>query len=144
MTSYKEINELKNIVQSFNFQIEVHEEKYLAADYDYVLSSVYLNNQVFKLFIYDEFEDLKLGNSLLSLCLVLIELEIYMDEEDYDSWCKQRQIPSANVQVRDYYLELKNMYASIEQIIGVIESPVSYTDFEQNTGIIKYLRELSK
>lgn len=142
MDEHKEIKELKNLIEQFRISVEITDNKYLANDYDYIQLEIILQDKQFNLFVQDEYEDLKEENQPLCLCLVLLELEEYMEEDEYSAWCNARKLPAGNVEVRDYYIDLRTTYSAIEQIIGVIESPVSPSDFKQNTEIVKALRKL--
>ena len=143
MDEYKELYELQDLIKQFDISIEVLENKNLANDYDYVQVEISIKGKRFPIFVQDEFEDLKDENQPLCFCLVLLELEDYMEEDDYLTWCKSRNLSVENVQVRNYYMDLRNIYSAIEKIIGVIESPVSSFDFEMNTGVVKVLREVN-
>ena len=92
------------------------------------------------MFLDDEYQDLKVGNPLLDICLVYIELEDYEYHEDITTWCQGRGIEPTD-KVINYYRNLAELYREIESRIGKIKCPVSDYDFEMNAGAAQALRE---
>jgi len=137
---YPEIAALAEINHKFKVAIEVINEKYLAGKDYYPAIRITLQNKSFDLFVDDEYEDLEMGNHLLSLCLVLRELEAYQDADDFLIWCKQNAFPPSNIEVQNYHRSLGAIYREVEKIIGKVDSKVSDYDFELNAGAAQALR----
>lgn len=144
MHRHKEIEELIDLIKQFDISIEVRENKYLGNDYDYIQVALSIKNEHFDIYVQDEYEDMNETNQALCLCLVLLELEDYMEEDDYLTWCKFRNLSPEDVQVRDYYMDLRTIYSKIEHYLGVIESPIASHDLELNSGAIQVLRQQNK
>ena len=140
-SSYPEIQALEKIYQENDIRIKVWDNESLSKQFNYPRVELTLKNQSFILYVDDEYNDFKMGNPLLSLCLILKELEAYEDEDDFLTWCKSQLLEVSDVKVLDYYRGLSKIYLQIEQLLGKIDSQVSNYDFEFNTGAAKELRK---
>ena len=140
-THYPEIQVLKEIHQKHNVNISVSNDEFLAGNEDYPAVVFTLDEKSFKLFADDEYKDLPVDNPLLSLCVVLRELEDYEYASDYFVWCKHHAFDVANSQVREYHMNLGSIYKDVEKILGKINSQISDYDFELNAGAARELRE---
>lgn len=73
-SAYKEIKVLQDIYLKHQIQIDTSNSAFLAEHNDYPAVTLSLNGDQLSLFVNDEFSDFKLQKPLLSLCLVLCEL----------------------------------------------------------------------
>jgi len=143
MSKYPEIQKLQKITQDFDIQIRVLSDSVLFDALSHVWVEFTINKESFILFIDDEYEDLKIDNPLLQLCLVLRELETYHEEEDILEWTKHKYLEAGNSKVLEYYKSLSKTYTEIEGILGKIDSHISYHDFELNAGAAQELRRIN-
>lgn len=136
---YPEIGQLEQLIKTHSIQIDTPGKLPPLDDY---FKSVTLNikNNFFDLYVYDEYDDLVVDNQPLCLCLVLLELEEYQEEDDYLTWCTTKGLKASIEQLRSYYMGLSEIYRKIEAIIGFIECPISSFDFELNAGAAQALR----
>ncbi len=140
-TNYSEIQFLQKIYLRHKVSARVSDTDFLAGNKEYPAVVFSLNNSSFKLYVEDEYKDLQIGNPILTLCLILRELENYMYEGDYLEWCKSQTLEPESSQVRDYYMKLGNIYMEVEKILGKINSHISNFDFELNAGAAQELRK---
>lgn len=140
MSNYPEIRALQELYDKHKVRIQVVEADALAEQTNHVKVSFSLGSQSFILYIDDEYKDLELNNPLLSLTLVLFELEDYEDEEDFLRWCMGKGLSASNSLLLDYYRDLAHIYASIKKILGSVESKISGLDFQLNAGAAQELR----
>ena len=138
---YPEIKILQNICDEYNAGIEVSGSTFLDDIKDYPAIVLSLAGKTFNMFVEDEYNDFQIENPLLSLSLVLRELEIYKEEDDFLAWCKSQILSSSNSLVLNYYKTLDNIYNDIEMIMGSISNPISSWDFEMNSGAVQELRK---
>ncbi|XOV66695.1 MAG: hypothetical protein ACFHU9_13805 [Fluviicola sp.] len=140
MKEYPEIEQLASLRKQFNISIQVTDE-FLCGKSWFPKVEFQLNGASYFLFVDDEFEDFKINNSDLHLCLVLRSLENYKDSEDFLVWCTELGLPPSDIHVREYHLELRNIYPAIEKQLGRIDSFISDHDFELNAGAAQVLRK---
>ena len=140
MKSFSEIHALENIYNDHKVKIRVSESDFSFTALEHIWVSFTLKNRSFVLLVDDEYKDLQINNPILHLCLVLRELEAYREEEDLLAWSKHKYIDPGDSNILDYYRGLSNIYTQIEQILGNIDSHVSYFDFEMNAGAAQELR----
>jgi len=101
-----------------------------------------LNNNLFSIYIDDEYNHVNETNPLMCFFLILRELEIYKDSTDFLDWCKQLGVNADDEKLRQYYISLESTYSEIEKKLGQIDSCISSLDYQLNTGVIKQLRSL--
>lgn len=142
MSTYPEIRALQALYDTHKVRIQVLEADALALQTDHVKVSFSLGSKSFILYIDDEYKDLDLNNPLLSLTLVLFELEDYEDEEDFLRWCMGKGLSANNTLLLDYYRDLSHTYAAIKKILGSVESKISGLDFQLNAGAAQMLRQM--
>ncbi len=140
-TNYSEIQFLQKIYLRYKVSVRVSDTDFLADNKEYPAVVFSLNNTSFKLYVEDEYRDLQIDNPILTLCLILRELENYMYEDDYLEWCKAQILEPANSQVSGYYMKLGSIYMEVEKILGKINSHISNFDFELNAGAAQELRK---
>jgi hypothetical protein len=135
MSNYVEILCLKNLEHKFNIKTEVQKSTF-------GLSKVRLSIQhkSHTILIHDEYNDLKLKNPLLNLCLVLRDLEIYKESSDFLDWCKTQCVNPDSNELRTYYKGLEVIYNEVESKLGKIDSQISDLDFQLNSGAAWELR----
>ena len=141
MKLFSEIHALEKIYHDHKVKIRVSEDDFSFTALGHVWITFTLNNHTFVLLVDDEYKDFSIDNSLLHLCLVLRELETYYEEEDLLAWSKHKYVDPGNSKILDYYRSLSNIYTQVEQILGNIDSHVSYFDFEMNAGAAQFLRK---
>ena len=143
-TKYQEIRALQDIFQKYKIEIRVSNNEFLAGNKNYPAVVFSLEDKSFNLFVDDDYSDLKYNNHLLTLYLVLRELDYYSDSSDYILWCKEHLLEPENKQVISYYRSLGSNYRDIEKILGKIDSQISDYDFELNAGAAQELRSQTK
>lgn len=136
----KEIIALQKLFKDYNIVITVLPDFFISNNTLHPAVQLSLNNQVFKFFIDDEYNDIQYNNKLLLLCLVLRELENYQNSDDYLTWCSERFLDSSITTVREYHMSLRTTYNTIQRIIGTIDSQISDYDFQLNAGAAQELR----
>ena len=141
MNNHKEIIALESYFNDFQIGIKILPNFFLSNNIIYPAIELSINNQVFKLFINDEFNDIQYNNKLLLFCLILRELEDYHESDDYLTWCNERYIDSSIPAAREYYMSLRMTYNTIQRIIGTIDSQINNYDFELNAGAVQKLRK---
>ncbi|NQY04827.1 MAG: hypothetical protein HRT68_01160 [Flavobacteriaceae bacterium] len=140
--NYPEIQVLKDLKEQFDIHIELIKDRFLSSETSYKGVRVKIKNKNFDLYVYDEYDDLKVDNQLLCLSLVLLELEVYDEEEDFLNWCFALGVSFKDEKIRAYHMDLRTIYADIQNLIGTIENPISDYDFQMNAGVAQYLRKL--
>jgi hypothetical protein len=138
---YMVINELAAFCSDHNAQVIPLEGSYLAGDTSF--PEVYFNiaDQEFRFYVDDEFDDLKVGSDLLSVCVALRALESYDYAEDYLVWCTQHNFDGADMKVRDHFQNLGEVVGWFGKKGIKVFSFISDFDFELNAGPAQYLRE---
>ncbi|GAB5416753.1 MAG: hypothetical protein Crog4KO_22420 [Crocinitomicaceae bacterium] len=140
MAEYPEIAKLQALRLQHSIEVRsTHERLCNRADFPKVHFSV--GQKTFSIFIDDEYEDLKIDNPDLHLCLALRSLENYADAEDFLVWCTQLGLDSTDNEARNHHLELSTTYSEIKKILGTIDSYISDFDFELNAGAAQELRK---
>lgn len=139
-SNYPEIEYLKEIRQKHGVGITILTKDFLNGNKDYPAVIFSLGAKSFNIFVDDEYQDFKLKSPLLSLCLVLRELDYYSDSHDYILWCKEHQLEPNNTQVLSYFRSLAGTYRDIEKILGTIDPIINDFDFEMNAGAVFELR----
>ena len=142
-TNYPEIQALKTLFTNYKVSIKVSDIDFLAGKKNYPAVDLFLAGRPLRLYVEDEYQDLQLNNPTLAFCLVLRELENYQEEEDYLTWCSAQLLDPVNPQVRAYYMDLGNIYRTVEKILGTIDSQISDYDFGLNAGAVQELRRTS-
>ncbi len=99
-----------------------------------------IDDKKFELYLDDEFNNIKLDYPLLNFCIVLRELEDFQFSNNYEIWCKERNIDSSDLKIKSYYHRLDNIYHEIEKLLGSINSYISSFDFEFDMGEAYALR----
>lgn len=140
---YSEIEALQEIYKKYEVKISISEIEFLGDDKDYPAVVFSLNGKSFNLFVDDEYSDFISQKPLLSLCLVLRELDYYSYSQDYLLWCKELNFDSGNTQILNYYRSLGGLYRDIEKILGNINPHITDWDFKMNAGPAQELREFN-
>ena len=138
---YPEIRALTETYKKHSIEISVSDDEFLFGNKNYPAVTFSLGEKLFRLFADDEYHDFSVNNPILSLCIILRELEDYEYADDYIVWCKQHAFDTANLQVRDYHMSLRGIFNDVEKILGKIDSQISDIDFELNAGAAQKLRE---
>jgi len=138
-----EISALNNIYINYNVEIQVSRPKCLGDKKDYPSVSLKLGGRTFEMYADDEQDYFTYNYPLLNLCIVLRELEYYIETEDYLVWCTELKLDSTNEQVLAYFRGLATIYREVESIIGKIDSQISDWDFEMGSGAMYALRKIA-
>ena len=139
MIIYNELKKLTSLFNKSNIEIIRNSRDNIQS---FKTLELNLNNNLFSIYIDDEYNDVNEANPLMCFFLILRELEIYRDSTDYLDWCKQLGVNANDDQLRQYYISLEATYTEIEKILGEIDSCISSLDYQLNTGVIKKLRSL--
>ncbi len=142
MSNYQEIINLKNLHSKHNMSFalaKVH-PNFNATENVWIEFTVDDFNAI--LIVDDEFKDFSAKSPILNFCLVLRELETYREEEDILRWTVFKNLSPSNPEVLNYYKDLGTHYKEIRDILGKIDSQISYFDFELNAGAAQELRRL--
>ena len=144
MSLYPEIQALQDVLNKHRIIIEPAQEhpNFTATGHQWV--NFTLNGQQFVLLIDDEYSDLQYNHPTLNLCLVLRELENYIEEDDILTWTKVNGLDVSNNKVLEYYRSLSKIYAQIRSVLGSIDSHISTYDFTLNAGAAQELRRQAK
>jgi len=135
---------LKTMLERYGVEIVVSKSRFLAGNDDYPRVELQFAEKDFVLYVDDEYDDFKIGNPLLDLCLVLREIEYYNSTYDFSLWCKERQLDMANNEVLQYYRDLADINRELYKIIGEVDPFVTDYEFEFNCGAALELRDYSK
>jgi hypothetical protein len=65
--------------------------------------------------------------------MVLRELSIYKEEDDFQSWCHQNGSDVSSPEILNYYRDLDSMFQEIKSILGTIDPLISDYDYELGT-----------
>ncbi len=141
MDKYPEIDALNNIYIKHKVEISFSTTNFLAGNKDYCAVTFNLGGKKFDFFVEDEYDDIRYNYPLLNLCLVLRELEYYIETDDYLIWCMERSLDAENIDSQAHYKNLGSVYREIEKIIGKIDSQISNWDFEMGSGASWELRK---
>lgn len=137
---YEEIQRLKALVSKYRIECKVAPDQ---GNLSFLtLMEFSIGRNVFHIYIDDDYGDLKSENALLYVFLVLFELENYHDSEDILDWCNYHGLDAGNDELRQYFMDLANTYASIEALIGKPDAFINSLDFELNAGPMQALRSL--
>ncbi len=137
---YPEIEALNQLWVKHRVMIKITREDHLAEKPYYPLVEFQISGKLYKLFIDDEYDDLRYNYPLLNFCLVLRELEGFDLARDPRIWAQERGLDPEHEQVRDYHKYLSIIYQEIEKILIKIHPQVSDWDFEMNAGAAQQLR----
>ena len=141
MSEYKEIDALNNIYIKHKVEIRFSTTDFLIEDKDYRAVEFKAGGKLFNFYVEDEYDDIRYNYPLLNLCLVLRELEYYIDTDDYLIWCNERSLDVKNIDIQAHYKNLGSIYREVENIIGKIDSQISDWDFEMGSGASWELRK---
>ena len=105
-----------------------------------------IGNENMIMHLSDEYDDLHFKNPLLNVVLVLFELVIVEDSDDFLVWCNWQNLDPNNSALLSYY---KSMCTNLEALKKYfpkkeITTFVSDLDFELNSGSMQLLRQLNK
>jgi len=137
---YPNIKALNDIYVKHHVSVDISKTNFL--DTEQLMPEVILriDGKKFKLYLDDEFDNIKLNYPLLNFCIVLRELEDFKFSNDYQIWCAERNIDAANPEIKAYYIRLGHIYDDIESLLGEINSYISSFDFEFDMGEAHALR----
>lgn len=139
MTYNNQIQQLQSIIQKHKITFEYLEEDYLDPSEYYKAVLFLIGDKVYKIYVDHEYRDLDLKIQELSLFLVLRELELASECEDFEIWVAEQMI-QLNDRTINYYYDLKAYTTEIEGILGSIDPIISQMEFELNSGAIQELR----
>lgn len=138
---YPELIRLKNMVSTNKLAVRAVEPPNVTSLFKVLFSS---GNHSWEIFIEDECGDYNENNQLLCVFLVLIALEDYEVTKDYPEWCTQYGLDSAESKWLNYYRELNQIYNSIKDKLGSVDSCISPFDQELRSGAFAELLAATK
>lgn len=139
MPKYPEIDALNFFYTTNNVQLQ----RITPSIFEGVFScTVIINTSFYQVFIQDEYQDLKIKNTLLHAVLALREWEIIDESTDYLDWCLQQGFPTNNEVLRHYYQETAAKLPQISRYFKdtKLTSFISDLDFQLNAGAAQFLR----
>lgn len=138
--SHPEILALDALIKQHEIRFKQRIEDVLIPGKEHIAVRMQIGTHIFDLNVEDEYGDWKEENPALCLCLVMRELEAYAAAFDFLNWCHIQGYPAANGRVRRYHMDLGNLYAEIDKLLGGINSQISDWDFGLNAGAAFALR----
>ena len=107
-----------------------------------VLCKLNINNKSLEVYINDEFNDLKIGKQTLNVFLILRELAIIDDSEDFLQWCSWNDLNANNSELLAYYKGICKELPTLKSYFdnNEIDYFISDLDFQLNSGAIQFLR----
>ncbi|MFY0643251.1 MAG: hypothetical protein JXR19_02175 [Bacteroidia bacterium] len=133
---YPEILELQELYHKHSIEVIPKD----STDDSMHLLEFNIENDAYLIYVQDEYDDLKINNPLLHFELILIELALYQDSEDYLQWCKWQGLNASTEMWRDYYQKLEQVYKRILLKMGTIKPCINSMDFELNAGAAQAIR----
>jgi hypothetical protein len=141
---FPEVTRLKMLRDKYSINVTLRDGDLPGKGKKYKGVELHIKDNIFNIFVSDEYKDLDSRNQLLCLNLVLRELELYEEAEDYLAWCGFSNLDPSDGQVREYHMDLRLIYRDVEHLLGGIDSCISDLDFELNSGAAQWLREFGK
>lgn len=90
--------------------------------------------------IFDEFDDLKEKPCLMYLQLLLMEIDMYEQADDYLVWCKELGLDVADPVCRAMYFDLREHCPQLQELLeGEVEAASDW-DIQMNTHVAEALR----
>ena len=107
-----------------------------------VLYNLTINNKSLEVYITDEFDDLKIGKKTLNVFLILRELAIIDDSEDFLQWCRWNDLNANNTELLAYYKDISKELPTLKSYFdnNEIDYFISDLDFQLNSGAMQFLR----
>lgn len=90
--------------------------------------------------VMDEFEDVKVGNPLVLLHLLLQECEFFEEAADFNAWVKDVGFFERSGTVHDIYRQLQQKVPTIRRFLGKDIRAIPSYNMEFNNGIAQALR----
>ena len=137
---YKQVKKLQELQEKHGIEIIVSQDKFLNNQKDYPAIKLTIEGVTYDMYAEDEYQNFEIKNPLLTLCVVLRELEDYEYASDFTEWCIHHYFDVNNEEVLNYYRSLSKTYREIESAIGKIHGQISDFDFECNSGPMWELR----
>ena len=121
--------QLQELIIKFNIHVEVkpHFSKELRE------IELHIGRKFWKLLIDDEYLYLNKKKQPISFYMVLRELSIYEEEDDFLSWCHQNGSDASSQEILSYYRGLDSTYLEVKEILGIIDPLISDYDYELGT-----------
>lgn len=138
-SDYPVVENLAKAVKKYNIRFSVKAKSEPLSKIFYRRITMICSGKKFSIPVDDEYEDVKHGNPVVLLHLVLQECEFYEDAEDYLVWCKDVGLKAADVTVRSIYFELREIVPQIRALLGNLKAVPGY-DIEFNTDVAQALR----
>ena len=140
MKHYPEIQTLQTFIKENQVSVSVLTSKPLEGRL--IPVELKINRLTLKIYIDDEFKDLKLNNPLLNVILAFRELSFIDDSQDFLQWIAWCNEDASNPVLLDYYkttcskLHLVKDYFNDDDI----DYFISDLDFQLNSGCVQELR----
>ena len=140
-TNHPEIRELQEFADRYQVRIQRRSGQLNGLSW-YPAVHLWIAGLEFDLYVDDEYGDLREGNQLLCLNLVLRELEAYKESEDLLQWCRWKHLDPVAPDCLAYYQRLDLISSTILEKTGPIQSPIADMEWELNAGAAQALRSL--
>ena len=140
MKHYPEIQILKEFIKENQVSVSVLASK--SSESRLIPVELKINRLTLKIYIDDEFKDLKLNNSLLNVILALRELSFLDDSQDFLQWIAWCNEDASNPFLLDYYKTICSKLHLVKDFFNddEIDYFVSDLDFQLNSGCVQELR----
>ncbi|RNC86256.1 MAG: hypothetical protein ED556_08130 [Winogradskyella sp.] len=140
--TYPEVTALKRFIKANNCSAKVLDAPYTIHEF---LTPLQLRIGTIDVTIHvqDEYNDLSIGNPLLTIMLCLQELEEIEDSTDYLNWLNFQGIKISTEPLRSYYQNMVTIMPSIRANFtnNTITAFIPGLDYQLNSNSIYYLRE---
>ena len=100
--NYPEIDQLELLQRRYDLMVLPVADRLLGDREDFPLVEFFVGAARYEVYVNDEYHDLDANKPLLNLCLVLMSLEDYAEEDDYLTWCKSYGLSAANMAFRNW------------------------------------------
>lgn len=124
------IKQLQDLIVKFDLRVE------LKSPFSKQLREVefHIGTKSWKLLIDDEYLYLNEEHQPISFYMVLRELSIYEEEDDFLTWCHQNGSDASSTEILNYYRCLDSTNQEIKKILGTIDPLFSSYDYDLRAG----------
>jgi hypothetical protein len=123
------VKQLQDLIVKFDIRVEVKQ----AFSKQLREIEFYIGTNSWKFLIDDEYLYLNEKHQPISFYMVLRELSIYEEEDDFLTWCRQNESDASSTETLNYYRGLDSTYLEIKKTLGSIDPIFSNYDYELGT-----------
>ncbi len=138
-TPYPEIQALLVYFEKHNIEIRRLGD---FRHHDLIHVAFTIDGTTWNLYVDDEYKDFQEDRPVMCLYLVLFSLEMYLESDDFLSWCNQWFLDTKDPKWLQYYRDLGSMTREIEQRLGTIDAHVSDYEYQLRMGVVDALNEI--